>query len=326
MPFEKPFDKIAGAAPSEKKEFVSGDLKTELETQKRWEANWGRYEKKKTTEEKEMIKFVDEESSRVAGNYGGDASFSFPEKAVHFIPGKFWKSKFGRAEGERGYEEPAFILLKDEDITKLARLSETFHEFLHRKNYEKFTLNKDSGGPLVFSQRRTGLQFLEHDKETKKISAQFFGWAEEAVNEELTSRFIEKAIENPPAGYKEEAALLKQTRKILKEKNPLLEEKEIMIREKSKGRFPLFRKGASVRYRATYYPERKKLWETIDEIYKKNPEKFEGKDEKEAKEEIFTFFCRAKFAGEILEPMRLIERTCGKGGIRELGKWARGNF
>lgn len=325
MPFERPFENIVGPAPEKMKEDLSGDLRRELETQEEWTEKFGKYERKKTKEEEEMVRFVDREVSKTALSYGANSTRRVPEKSFHFIPEKYWTTVFGEKEGAGASSFLTYILVSDKSVDKTKLLEYLFHEVVHQKDYVKIetikTREEKQGEDIVkyfdWKLRRGGYQFY-HKGMSKQEKNPAFCWLNEALTQELSGRFTEQMIKNPPPRYKEDFETLKKARKVFGRKG--FEEKEISIGKEHKKFFGL-QKSWAIIYRQAYYGERQKLWQMIDEIYKKNPEKFEDKDEKTAKEEIFSLFAKGMFTGKILESARLIEKTFGKGSFKKLGEW-----
>lgn len=322
MSFEKPFENIVGSAPEASKEELNRKLKEELITQKEWEV-FRENEREKTPEEKEILEFVDKESSSITESWGGN-ELNLPEKAVHFLNKETWE-KFVKIEGQKVHviSKETFIAVGDYDCSRIVLLEHLFHDYLHFKSYLKLQVlehtDEKKYGKDYFT-RRAGLYFPKNPEKEK--SGKYFAWLNEAVTQELSMRFIEKVIESPPPIeiIQLEAAFLKKEReKIIL--SPGIKKEEVFLKfEKTDSKLSLSLAGPHA-----YYEERKKLWGVVDEIYNKNPEKFEGKDEKTSKEEIFSLFARGMFTGEILEPTRLIEKTFGEGSFKKLGEWKNNN-
>lgn len=266
-------------------------------------------EKEKALFFQELVKNINGYMGEFITKYGA-TPIDVEDKHIHFIDrskgGESMAKKIDkiRASGVRASFMPrgqgVFILEYDED-KKLELATILVHEMLHFNSFFSYEKSEDFADKrpmdvpiciqtqdveknILLRIRRGGLRVFTKEKDM------YFKYLDEAVIEELAIRFSEK--------YFPQIHILSKE---------LEKEKQLYHLLSSETQ----RKPIS---RYTYSEERENLNDLVDDIYKKNKDSFESR------EDVFNVFAKAVLTGRLLPPARLMEKTYGKGSFRVLGK------
>lgn len=278
----------------QEKEDVGRVLKERFERQEPEAA-----ERSKTEEEVELIKDVNLKLKEFVEGFGGQWLDIKPQN-VHLIEvdklSEITRKEFEES-GWSAYTEPLTgrMLLFLETPSKLKLAQNLVHEMLRLNSFASVKIIQKKNKKFV-DYGRAGLEFFIKDGE------RLFNELNEAVNTELQLKFEEKFFDG--LNYtKDEWVKIKRFKEFLRSRgeNDLADNLAAMD-EKSK---PLF---------YGYSDLREVLKTFIGEIYEKNKDRFNSKDD------IFKLFAQAAIGGQILLLARVWEKTYGKGSFRDLGQ------
>ncbi len=204
------------------------------------------------------------------------------------------------------------VILMNEDYkddNKLLFLQTLVHEMIHMNSFQSFErasdkyseinlVKEESGEKLFLKSRRVGLEVHASDGNV------FLKNLNEAITTELTMRFDREYFSKIPEirddeDYKEREETLKNmlaSGKMSKE-----EAREIAY-------WTTIKKGEqyeSALKKYGYEGERKELWRIIEDIYQKNTDSYNSK------EEVFDEFAKASLNGNLLPLARVLRKTYG---------------
>lgn len=306
------FERVVGNIPEAEKEQILRDKGERFDDQV-FEDLKGK-EREKTPEELQIIMLANEATNEIRQRYGLE-NFDIPPENIHVVTEEAWPREKGVAfynsmlQGIAAREQPARIVF----------LKKIFHEMLHFKSYN--ALQVTSGENPELDEYRVGLTV--HTREGKKM---YFVNLNEAVTEEMTKRFATQLFDNPL--FAQEAKQTKDVitrypRAITGSGEPLFDDDTFYAEVEGKkswgeavGRlFGAQEKPKKITTEGfTYQSERKILNTLIDKILKRNPDKFQDR------EEVFEIFTKGMITGNILPVGRLVERTFGNGTLRRIGE------
>lgn len=271
-------------------------------------------EREKTPEELQIISLVNEATNEVRQKYGLE-NFDIPPENIHVINEEAWPKEKSVAFYNSMYQGIAMR----EQPSKIVFMKKIFHEMLHFKSYNALQITKDENPEL--NEYRIGLTV--HTRDGKK---NYFTNLNEAVTEKMTKKFSAKLSGNPIF-----AREIKQTKEVMAMEpkattefgEPLFDEDTFYAEVERKkswnnavGRlFGLQKKNKKIITESfTYHQERKILDTLINNLFEKNLEKFNDK------EEVFEVFAKGMMTGDILSAGRLIDKTFGRGTLRKIGE------
>jgi len=271
-------------------------------------------ESEKTPEELEIISFANKATNEIRQRYGLD-NFDIPSKNIHLITEQAWP----REKGDAFYNSMLQGIAIREQPAKIVFMKKIFHEMLHFKSYN--ALQVTIGENPELEEYRSGLTV--HTRDNKKI---YFTNLNEAVIEKMTIKFATKLSDNPLLAKESKQTkdiIARYPRAVTGSGEPLFDKDTFYAEVGGKktwgeavGR--LF--GAQEKPKKittenfTYKPERKILNTLIDKLLERNPDKFQ------TREEVFEVFAKGMMTGNILPVGRLIEKTFGKGTLRQIGE------
>jgi len=271
-------------------------------------------EREKTPEEIQIISFANEATNNIRQQYGLE-NFDIPPKNIHIINEESWP------EGKNiAFYKPMFqAIAMREQPAKIVFMEKIFHEMLHFKSYNALQVTSTENPKL--EGYRVG--FSMQTRDGKKL---YFTNLNEAVTEEMTKRFITKNLDNPLFSdeINQTGDIIKKYPRALTESGEPIFSEDTFYAEiegkkswgKAIGRlFGSQEKSKIIKTEAfVYKPERKILNKLIDEVFERNSEKFQDR------EEVFEVFAKGMMTGNILPVGRLIEKTFGIGTLRRIGE------
>jgi len=203
-----------------------------------------------------------------------------------------------------------------------------FHETLHFKSHQ--AVQRLYPGKDIVPYRR-GLEVV-----TRHGHRSYFRHLDEAVIQELSNRYVQNQLAEHPLTKEAVAASEGRRNLMLRHRNRLSrEDAEFLeqlvpyvaeLTEKARAVFDQIDPAAGqverafedCKYRkilvSPYARDVRALHSLVDEIYRKNSEQFDSK------EQVFDLFVAAVIAGNVLPLGRVIEKTLGKGSFRRLGE------
>lgn len=266
-----------------------------------------------------VIKRVNVQMKEFLGQYGIE-TLDIPVENVHVLD----RAKFSPEELKEITKETtnAFcsnkyqeIWLLQEQTDKKDSYRSLVHEVIHMQGFNsyqqgteeshEFSLVSDKGEELYLRNRRTGLEIMD-----KKHDTLYFSKLNEALTEELTSRFVLKYFKDWPeiavevAEHEEKILRVAESMKMLGE----LDELRMYVRDIFDVTDESF-----IHSKYAYHDERIKLNVLIETLYDEN------RDTQKSTDEVLRLFINAALKGRLLPIARLIEKTFGKGTFRTMG-------
>src|SRR3989344_3303806 len=239
-------------------------------------------EREKTAEEAEIIAFLDQETTAVAQEFGGEG-LEIPKNVVHIISEKEYDDLNENPDSMGQFSMLGLqgIIIKDKDLGTEDFTHILCHEMFHEKSFQSVRFNRKE--KIGLAPRRVGFHVLLRKEPHKRA----FVDLNEAVTEYFTQLMIrERWIKN--------RSILPKT---LIEKTQNLNEKEFI---KTFG--------------VSYIWEQLSLMEIMDEIQKKYPEKYKNRDD------IFKIFGEAYFTGKLLKLRKIVDKTFCAGSFVKFAK------
>lgn len=310
---ESGIERVIGAS-SEKESAILRSFRGILRHQR-----FEEYERKKTPEETMIIDAVLRHLPEFVAQYGGTPVADIPPEVVHILDeGKLTEeervelAEKGTAGGYLLHRQQAVVVPHQHSRLKTAE--RITHELMHLESFASFDLPSSMEGMRTEKQRGPGITVGKSELFPRRIGlsvfdethgTRFFRDLDEAVIEELTIRFDQKYFAGIPALQEEIAAreafkedMDGDTRDIL----------SCITQQEDDGTW------TTTVHEYAYSQFREALWSLIDQIYERNRDQFESR------EEIFAVFARAVLTGRLLDLGRLIEKSLGKGPFRMLGQ------
>lgn len=264
-------------------------------------------EREKTTEEEMMIFGILKKIPEFVKEYGGEKARFTSIDQIHILTsseinagnillkhsetvGGCYQTLNGRIDVVSSPEK--------EDILETAHV--LTHELMHTNSFASLTVahKKNAATETEIRTRRSGISIKGREQSPEENN--FFLSLNEAVTEELARRFMNKYFSNiKPLSekfkkYTEDGDKMKKN--INTKERPIAE----VVSE-----FLLNPNGPA----AAYVGERVEFWAMIEEVFIKNKDKFE------TREDVFKVFSMAYFTGRLLPLSRLLEKTFGKGSF-----------
>ncbi len=298
--------RVVGLIAEEKKERVL-DKSEKIFDQQFLEEFEGR-EREKTAEEIEIISLVNEATNKLREEYGL-SPLDIPPKNFHVIK----DAKRIREDMFALYSSFNQAVVMGDSRNRLFFMSQALHEMLHFKSYNAWQA-EENATPRVY---RAGLRIKKIGEERE-----YFRNFNEAMTEELAKRlfggisghdiFEEEAAETKKAISSKKQVKISEQELVPREDIVYAEEwGGLTLGEKIKSFFGRGKKGYLL---FGYKRERAVLNNLIDKLFEKNKDKFSGR------EEVFKLFAAGYMTGNIMPLGRLVEKTFGKGTLRELGE------
>lgn len=303
---ESGISKIVGATSEEEKQ----DLEKIKEVFLHQESLVTEEEREKTPEELEMILSINQKIQKFVKEYGGEPLVISPEN-IHFLDEQKLtpeqKEFIKKQEAGAIYfpDQQAIVVYPQKSRLKMAQ--HLVHEILHFNAFQSLTKEK---GELYH--RRQGLRIW-----TEKKEGEYFYDLDEAITTELTKKFDKQyfqEISYLKDEFNNRESFINHLLATAKDK----EEKERIqdiacaytkITKKKDGSGEIT---AVIDSFYSYKEKREYLNALINEIYKKNSDRFNNRDE------VFKVFTCAVFSGELSEIDRLIKRSLGTGSFRRI--------
>lgn len=241
----------------------------------------------------------------------------FSAEAVHTID-RFEISAGGR-EGLSGVLNK-FEQMVDMGTWKSAamRINTAYHELVHLGSYYALQAGYDeSSNILEHGTHRLGIEV--HSRMSRgKMTQTYLRGLNEAVTEETARQYVLGLTpEDPELGYV--AQERNERIEAYFRENPEHAHEFGYIPEEIADIEPM-EDGRWLVAEFSYHAERcDVMFPMFDKLYEKNPQRFEGKDRKEAHTELFEMLQKAMFTGNILPFGRLFNDTFGRGKFREFG-------
>ena len=260
----------------------------------------------KTPEQKEVVVFINQKLPEFIRRYGGEPLIISEDK-IHLLPGKY----FPREDIGAVYypaEQSVYVRsLKDRPLLAFAK--SLTHEELHWNSFQSMQFGKQN------KVRRMGFKIIKG----KEKGTAYFSSLDEAMTEELTKRFSDEFLKQVPV-LKEDFEILealKRHRVEIVTQTGLdpntIEEMVSNIAFVTPAQTE-DRVEEAILHSYSYAADRAKLNNLIAELYEKNKNDFQSR------EEVFALFARAVLSGRLLPVARLIEKTYGKGSFRRVGE------
>ncbi|OGY64803.1 MAG: hypothetical protein A3I24_03350 [Candidatus Harrisonbacteria bacterium RIFCSPLOWO2_02_FULL_41_13b] len=254
--------------------------------------------------EKSAIKKANEITNKLI-EASGTTPFDIPERNIHVLP----QTIFLQIRGENEIESVAttihslqgIILNAEKLIHPFDRISTTFHEMVHLKNFLNVEITSTESNI-----HRMGLEINATEKKEEESGdfTKFEGLAE-AVVAEIEKHYFPELIAGIP-DLKENLDFNNSVKgKKLKEKAAKengIPVDEIMFIDETGKIYGTF----------CYYNQRKVLYYLVDRIYETHKNQFQSKDG------VMKIFFATNFNGKLLPVARLIENVFGKGSFRFL--------
>lgn len=279
-----------------------------------------RLEYPKTEKEISLIKFANEETSKMMAEAGLEP-YNVPPENFHLIPPDLYKIFIGerRTVGETLVTKQGIVL-----DAQYCRHNPVFfgavilHELIHLKGHltlevqeefqeeEKIEEEKE-GKKIKKTTFRKGfvVEASQQKRKEKKPHGHFVG-LNEAIVSQATKILFKKMLQLPELKNEKEwldsPEVNELKEKLVKEKG-IKKDDIIWVGKKEQADWEIF----------PYFEQREVLNYVCQEIQKEFPEKFKEPDD------VFNLFLRAHFTGRLLEIGKLVEKTFGKGSFRILG-------
>lgn len=306
------FERVVGNISEDKKEQILHDKGERFNDQVFSELK-GK-ERKKTSEELQIISLVNNETNKIRKGYGLK-DFNISPSNIHVISEEAWSKEGGSAFYNSMFQAVAVR----EQPANIVFMKKIFHEMIHFKSYN--ALQVKTGENSELDEYRVGLTV--HTRDGEKI---YFVNLNEAITEEMTKRFVGKFFDN--SFFKKE---VQQTKDIIASYPRAIDSSGKSLFDSDTFYAQIFDKkfwgdavgrlfGAQERPKKIitesfgYKLERKILNKLIDKIFERNLDKFQER------EDVFEVFAKGLMTGNILSVGRLIEKTFGKGTLRHIGE------
>ena len=311
---ESGINRVVGFEPDKEEELLQY-FKNRFETN-----SFDSKERNKTPEQQELIERINHEMRDFLAQYGVD-SIKVSAKNIHILDkSKFTEEELQKIQQQFGTENGFYsalkqgvAIMKDYDVSKLYFLQTLVHELLHLQGFYSYQKSEKEAADLTLEKqgdsvsvniRRSGFSIGTTDG--KRL---LFHKLNESVITELEIRFEDRYIAQWPELQEEISARNEYIKQVAKRDEVNIERvKETVAWVKTDG---------SGGYRWVSYPyhvERQQFNALVDELYEKN------KDDFESREQVFDLFADATLTGRLLPVARLIEKTFGKGSFRMIGE------
>lgn len=277
-------------------------------------------EKEKTSEQEKLIERINGKMRDFLTQYGVEA-VKIPMDNVHILDKtKFTdeemekiKKQFDTENGFYSGIKQGVAIMKDYDVSKLSFLQTLVHEMLHLQGFYSYQKSEQEAADLTLRNedesasiniRRSGFSIGTNDG--KRL---LFHKLNESVITELEIRFERACMVEWPELATELKARDEYIEQIARRDNVPVERVRQTVAG-VKGTESTGHKWVSY----PYHEERQQFNSLVDELFEKNKNDFESK------EEVFRLFAEATMAGKLLPVARLIEKTFGKGSFRRVGE------
>jgi hypothetical protein len=293
--------KIIGNVDEERKEEIQKELakrfnKQEFEGLKEKEI-------KKTPEQIEIIKLINDETNKLLKKYYLP-KFDITPNNVHILKGNDYekfKPGISWATFEKNFQ--SVFVNKEKVKTNLNFACINFHEFVHFKALQSLREYKEE-----LNTYQSGLEIY---LKSQKI---IFSNLNEAVTEKLTKKFYNNILKKHPLFKKR----IKENKKIIKHKG------DKYIKSIANDIYDSYEENiflpngrileTTIHYSQFCYSEQRKILNTlIEKLYSKNTDQFKNK------EEVFDIFAKSAFTGK-LNWGKLVNKTFGKGTFKKLAQ------
>lgn len=266
-----------------------------------------KFEREKTQEELELIREVNEKMMEFVERYGG-AYLEIKPENIHIID--LDTSEQLTYPGHYNPANQEIILTLTSKIPKLMVANLLVHEMIHFNSFQSVIIEEAE----QIRHRRVGLDVALY-KDGKMVDS-LFRDLNEAVTEELTKKFdfnFFGSIQYTKVDAQKRNAIIDDL-KSKGERPGSAEEISFYISRRSEDG-----KWETKLDKRPYNREREYLREIIDGLLKKDPGRFESK------EQIFELFARAAMSGDLRPITVLIEETLGPGSFKKIGQKTRYN-
>jgi DNA-binding transcriptional ArsR family regulator len=302
MKKESSIDRIIGYKSQAEREKVFQDMSEVFDIQVF--DNLKNKERNKTSEELQIISFVNEITNKLREDQGLK-KFDIPAQNIHVISEKKWPK---RLIGGAVFSLEVQMVALREELSKIVFTKKVLHEMIHFKSYHALQSTAETN--LLAKEYRMGLTITTRDGRLM-----FFRNLNEAVTEELTKRLLFQNSDN--SLLKDE---IEQTKYIIekyddatcRDGSALFDEDTIYATIQG-GMLKKFSTKITTE-RFSYETERQILNTIIDKIFEKNKVSFQNR------EEIFEIFVNSMMTGNIISIGKLIDNTFGKGVFRNIGE------
>jgi hypothetical protein len=277
-------------------------------------------EKEKTPEQQQLIERINTEMRDFLAEYGVEAIEILADNVHVLDKTKFTEEELRKIQRQFGTENGFYSalkqgvgIMKDYDASKLSFLQTVVHEMLHLQGFYSYQKSKQEAADLTLRNedesasmniRRSG--FSIGTKDGKRL---LFHKLNESVITELEIRF-EKAYMTK---WSELATELKArdgyVEQVVQRDNVPVERVRQTVAD--------VKSNESTGYKwvsYAYHKVRQQFNSLVDELYEKNKDNFESR------EDVFKLFAEATMRGRLLPVARLIEKTFGNGSFRMIGE------
>lgn len=311
---ESGVNRVVGFESEKEKEFLQY-FKNKFETN-----SSDSKEKEKTSEQQELIERINNEMRNFLVEYGVEAVEISPDNVHILDKTKFTEEELKKIQKQFGTENGFYsalkqgvAIMKDYDVGKLSFLQTMAHEMLHLQGFYSYQKSEQEAADLtlrnegvaaIMNIRRSG--FSIGTKDGKRL---LFHKLNESVITELEIRFEKTYM----AEWPELATELKARDEYIDQ----VAQRDNVPVERVRQTVASVKSNESTGYKWVSYPyheERQHFNSLVDELYEKN------KDDFELREDVFKLFAEATMVGRLLPVARLIEKTFGKGSFRMIGE------
>lgn len=309
----RPNIRVIGNATEEQKERLVKEIHSNLDkggglTEKDLEL-LKRAEQEKTEKELILIRFADQEISRLMEELGLKP-YSIPSDNYHLLSSEFYYKYFGKNNNATA-KIPQQGIMFDAGTFRDKPVffgSVAIHETLHLKSHLSMELNEAEGelAPTPYREG-VGIKALQRDGFHGNYHEHFSG-LHEAIVAETQKKLFDKMLSLPELAAEKTWLESKdaQTKKAAVAKRKKLPEDTIIWVGESEDE-----KDWEM---ISYVTQRQVLNYICEEISKNLPEKYP------TPEEVYKEFLKAQFTGHLTSIARIIEGTFGEGSFRILGE------
>ncbi len=302
------YDRFVGDATQSMKALI--EMSHRLEVGRSRIEFWEGESVEKTEGQLAMIAYANDVLDVLRKGHGLD-SFTIPNEAIRITDEVFTRNRLNKGEFAL-FDQCAHVLKYTPWILS--------HEMVHAKSYAAVRVEKKTEGALAVQAYRMGLLIIESDEPRKEKQGRepldFLRGLNEAVTEETTSRLVAEMPEDHPV-LGEIAQWYHHLSAFMKER------KQNLLREWNARPYWITNEvdnlDGTVTYTSAYTRERNLMFDLFHKLYERAPDRFAGKTEQEAEEELFLMLQKAMFTGNILPFGRLFNETFGRGKFREYG-------
>jgi hypothetical protein len=263
-------------------------------------------EREITETEKALLSFCSRTLSDLREAHGLPP-FSVPPSALRFVN----DPEFGDIDASAQFNVFDQEMLFSEQSTFLS-FADLSHEMTHLYSYAAIRVENGPEQMHTYGYR-TGVRVVGDD--TSGGKGLFLSGLNEALTEETSNRIL-ASLPSDASEFSDFSRFRLEMRDYLER-----EQRESLGAHRLRAYWinDLKKQDDHISYSFSYAEERNLMFDLFRKLYKRSPERFAGKTEQEAEEELFLMLQKAMFTGNILPFGRLFNETFGRGKFREYG-------